>query len=54
MRFAVELVRYGGANAAYWMSDRAQIMEVCTGIVKARRLWMRGGWHPPNEDPRQG
>ena len=23
-------------------------------IVKARRLWMRGGWHPPNEDPRQG
>ncbi len=23
-------------------------------IVKARRLWMRGGWHPPDEDPRQG
>ena len=23
-------------------------------IQKARRLWMRGGWHPPDEDPRQG
>lgn len=22
-------------------------------IVKARRLWVRGGWHPPDEDPRQ-
>ncbi len=23
-------------------------------IQKARRLWMRGGWHPPEQDPRQG
>lgn len=22
-------------------------------IVKARRLWVRGGWHPPDDDPRQ-
>lgn len=22
-------------------------------IVKARRLWIRGGWHPPEDDPRQ-
>ncbi|ASC73857.1 hypothetical protein XM38_048310 [Halomicronema hongdechloris C2206] len=20
-------------------------------IVKARRLWMQGGWHPPAADP---
>lgn len=20
-------------------------------IVKARRLWVKGGWHPPNNDP---
>ncbi|WP_292831906.1 hypothetical protein [Nostoc sp. JL33] len=20
---------------------------------KARRLWIKGGWHPPDEDPRQ-
>ncbi|PZV20173.1 MAG: HNH endonuclease [Leptolyngbya sp.] len=20
-------------------------------IVKARRLWVKGGWHPPNDDP---
>jgi HNH endonuclease len=20
-------------------------------IVKARRLWLRGGWHPPEDDP---
>ena len=23
-------------------------------IIKARRLWIRGGWHPPDEDSRQG
>jgi hypothetical protein len=23
-------------------------------IQKAHRLWMRGGWHPPEQDPRQG
>ncbi len=22
-------------------------------IVKAGRLWIKGGWHPPDEDPRQ-
>lgn len=22
-------------------------------IVKARRLWVRGGWHPPQDDARQ-
>ncbi|PSB21597.1 HNH endonuclease [Phormidesmis priestleyi ULC007] len=22
-------------------------------IRRARRLWMRGGWHPPNHDPQQ-
>ena len=22
-------------------------------IVKARRLWVRGGWHPPEADPKQ-
>lgn len=22
-------------------------------IVKARRLWVKGGWHPPDKDPRQ-
>lgn len=22
-------------------------------IVKARRLWIKGGWHPPDEDVRQ-
>lgn len=22
-------------------------------ICKARRLWMRGGWHPPSDDPRE-
>lgn len=22
-------------------------------IQKARRLWVRGGWHPPKEDPQQ-
>ncbi len=22
-------------------------------IVKARRLWVRGGWHPPADDPQQ-
>lgn len=22
-------------------------------IIKARRLWIKGGWHPPDEDPRQ-
>ena len=22
-------------------------------IVKARRMWLKGGWHPPDEDPRQ-
>ena len=22
-------------------------------IQRARRLWMRGGWHPPNHDPTQ-
>ncbi|MDZ8035015.1 HNH endonuclease [Nostoc sp. DedSLP04] len=22
-------------------------------IVKARRLWIKGGWHPPDEDPQQ-
>jgi HNH endonuclease len=21
-------------------------------IIKARRLWMKGGWHPPADDPR--
>jgi HNH endonuclease len=21
-------------------------------IIKARRLWMKGGWHPPTDDPR--
>ncbi len=45
MRFAVEWVRYGGANAAYWMSDRARIMEVCAGMVEwggRSRLLMHG------------
>ncbi|MEC4816245.1 MAG: HNH endonuclease signature motif containing protein [Scytonema sp. PMC 1069.18] len=23
-------------------------------IVKARRFWLKGGWHPPLDDPRQG
>ena len=23
-------------------------------ILKARRLWLKGGWHPPDEDPRLG
>ncbi|MFB2935233.1 HNH endonuclease [Aerosakkonemataceae cyanobacterium BLCC-F154] len=22
-------------------------------IVRARRLWLRGGWYPPQDDPRQ-
>ncbi len=22
-------------------------------ILKARQFWVQGGWHPPNEDPRQ-
>jgi hypothetical protein len=22
-------------------------------IIKARRLWIKGGWHPPEEDPKQ-
>jgi hypothetical protein len=22
-------------------------------IVKARQLWIKGGWHPPSNDPRQ-
>jgi len=22
-------------------------------IIKARRLWVKGGWHPPDEDPKQ-
>jgi hypothetical protein len=22
-------------------------------IIKARRMWAKGGWHPPSEDPRQ-
>lgn len=22
-------------------------------IIKARRFWVKGGWHPPDEDPRQ-
>jgi hypothetical protein len=22
-------------------------------ILKARRLWVKGGWHPPNGDPKQ-
>lgn len=22
-------------------------------IIKARRFWIKGGWHPPDEDPRQ-
>ncbi|AFZ60706.1 HNH endonuclease [Anabaena cylindrica FACHB-243] len=22
-------------------------------IIKARRFWVKGGWHPPYEDPRQ-
>ena len=22
-------------------------------IIKARQLWIQGGWHPPLEDPRQ-
>lgn len=22
-------------------------------IIKARRLWIQGGWYPPDEDPRQ-
>jgi hypothetical protein len=22
-------------------------------IIKARRLWIRAGWHPPSNDPRQ-
>jgi hypothetical protein len=22
-------------------------------IIKARRLWIKGGWHPPLDDPRQ-
>jgi HNH endonuclease len=22
-------------------------------IVRARRLWLQGGWHPPADDPRQ-
>ena len=22
-------------------------------IVKARKLWLKGGWHPPKKDPRQ-
>lgn len=22
-------------------------------IVRARRLWIRGGWHPPSNDPQQ-
>ncbi|MGB3238080.1 MAG: hypothetical protein WBB29_07280 [Geitlerinemataceae cyanobacterium] len=21
-------------------------------IVKARSLWVKGGWHPPSDDPR--
>ena len=24
-----------------------------SSIVKARRFWIRGGWHPPDKDPRQ-
>ncbi|NEU71331.1 HNH endonuclease [Hassallia byssoidea VB512170] len=24
-----------------------------SSILKARRLWIKGGWHPPSEDPRQ-
>jgi HNH endonuclease len=20
-------------------------------VIKARRLWVKGGWHPPNDDP---
>jgi len=22
-------------------------------IIKARRLWVKGGWHPPDKDPKQ-
>lgn len=22
-------------------------------IIKARRFWVKGGWHPPDDDPRQ-
>ena len=22
-------------------------------IIKARRLWVKGGWHPPSQDSRQ-
>ena len=22
-------------------------------IIRARRLWIRAGWHPPSSDPRQ-
>ena len=36
-------------------ATRKLVRERAKGsIQKARRLWMRGGWHPPEQDPRQG
>jgi hypothetical protein len=29
------------------------IMKVLFSIIKARRFWIKGGWHPPDEDPLQ-
>jgi|GEM_PF-4012719 len=32
--------------------QRANIYDDGT-IQRARRLWMRGGWHPPSHNPKQ-
>jgi hypothetical protein len=36
--------------------DRLDVNDECHddgSIQRARRLWIRGGWHPPTDDPQQ-
>ena len=36
--------------------DRLDVNDDCHddgSIQRARRLWIRGGWHPPTDDPQQ-
>ncbi|HEY9693726.1 MAG TPA: hypothetical protein V6D15_16090 [Oculatellaceae cyanobacterium] len=38
-------------NVSLYINDERY--EQDDSIKKSRKFWVQGGWHPPQEDPRQ-
>jgi hypothetical protein len=46
-RFACVCLLWGGGGDRLDLNDQDHNEAA---IVKARRLWIRGGWHPPSDE----